>query len=78
MRCAKFVVRKQWFVASSDDMLVRCFNYNTRWPQREEEIEPVRVRRHEMAKSSDPGCFLGLSGMLNKPPRGCVAWLEDL
>jgi coatomer subunit beta' len=29
VRCAKFVVRQQWFVASSDDMVVRCFNYNT-------------------------------------------------
>ena len=58
MRCAKFVVRKQWFVASPDDMLVRCFNYNTRW-LREEEIEPVRVRRHD-GEELGPRLLLGL------------------
>ncbi|KAI9895490.1 hypothetical protein PsorP6_018754 [Peronosclerospora sorghi] len=29
VRNAKFVARKQWIVASSDDMQVRVFNYNT-------------------------------------------------
>ena len=29
VRCAKFVVRKQWFVAASDDMKLRFYNYNT-------------------------------------------------
>jgi coatomer subunit beta' len=29
VRCAKFIVRKQWFLAASDDMRVRVFNYNT-------------------------------------------------
>jgi len=29
VRCAKFVARKQWFLAASDDMHLRVFNYNT-------------------------------------------------
>ncbi len=29
VRCAKFVVRKQWIVAGTDDMKMRVFNYNT-------------------------------------------------
>jgi len=29
VRCAKFIVKKQFFAACSDDMLVRVFNYNT-------------------------------------------------
>jgi len=29
VRCAKFIVRKQWFIAGSDDMVMRVFNYNT-------------------------------------------------
>jgi len=29
VRCAKFIIRKQWFVAASDDMQLRVFNYNT-------------------------------------------------
>lgn len=29
VRCARFIVRKQWFVTASDDMHVRVFNYNT-------------------------------------------------
>ena len=29
MRCAKFVTRKQWIVAGSDDMHLRVYNYNT-------------------------------------------------
>ena len=29
VRCAKFITRKQWFVASSDDMRLRVYNYNT-------------------------------------------------
>ena len=28
-RCAKFIARKQWFIAASDDMHIRVFNYNT-------------------------------------------------
>ncbi len=28
-RCAKFIVRKQWVVAGSDDLQIRVFNYNT-------------------------------------------------
>ncbi|CAM9596798.1 unnamed protein product, partial [Heterosigma akashiwo] len=29
VRCAKWIPRKQWFVACSDDLKVRCYNYNT-------------------------------------------------
>lgn len=29
VRCAKFIVRKQWIVAATDDMKLRVFNYNT-------------------------------------------------
>jgi coatomer subunit beta' len=29
VRCARFIVRKQWIVAGTDDMKMRVFNYNT-------------------------------------------------
>lgn len=29
VRCARFIVRKQWFITASDDMHIRVFNYNT-------------------------------------------------
>ncbi len=29
VRCAKFIVRKQWVVAGTDDIKIRVFNYNT-------------------------------------------------
>ncbi len=29
VRCAKFLPRKQWMIAASDDMRVRAYNYNT-------------------------------------------------
>lgn len=29
VRCARFIVRKQWFVTASDDMHIRTYNYNT-------------------------------------------------
>jgi coatomer subunit beta' len=29
VRCAKFITRKQWFVAATDDMKLRAYNYNT-------------------------------------------------
>lgn len=35
VRCARFIVRKQWFITASDDMHIRVFNYNT--------MEKVRV-----------------------------------
>lgn len=37
VRCARFIVRKQWFVTGSDDMHMRVYNYNT--------MEKVRRRR---------------------------------
>ena len=29
VRCAKFIVRKQWIIAGTDDMHLRVYNYNT-------------------------------------------------
>lgn len=29
VRCVKFISRKNWFVAGSDDFQLRVFNYNT-------------------------------------------------
>jgi coatomer subunit beta' len=29
VRCAKFITRKQWFIAATDDMKLRVYNYNT-------------------------------------------------
>ena len=29
VRCAKFIVRKQWFIAATDDMYLRVYSYNT-------------------------------------------------
>ena len=29
VRCAKFITRKQWFIAGTDDLLLRVYNYNT-------------------------------------------------
>ena len=29
VRCARFISRKQWFVAGTDDMQLRVYNYNT-------------------------------------------------
>jgi len=29
VRSAKFIVRKSWFIAASDDMFLRVYNYNT-------------------------------------------------
>jgi len=29
VRCAKFVMRKQWIVTASDDMSIRVLNHNT-------------------------------------------------
>ena len=29
MRCVRFIPRKNWFIAGSDDFQLRVFNYNT-------------------------------------------------
>ena len=29
VRCSKFITRKQWFIAGTDDMYLRVYNYNT-------------------------------------------------
>ena len=51
VRSAKFVVRKQWFVTSSDDMYVRCFNYNTMEKIKEFEAHTDYIRYLEVHPS---------------------------
>ena len=29
VRCVRFIARKNWFLAGSDDFFLRCYNYNT-------------------------------------------------
>lgn len=29
VRCSKFISRRQWFIAGTDDMYLRVYNYNT-------------------------------------------------
>ena len=38
VRCARFIVRKQWFITASDDMHIRVFNYNTMEKVRKEQV----------------------------------------
>lgn len=44
VRCAKFIARKQWFIAASDDMRVRVFNYNTMEKVRDFEAHSDYIR----------------------------------
>jgi len=44
VRCAKFIARKQWFVAASDDMRVRIYNYNTMEKVKEIEAHADYIR----------------------------------
>ena len=46
VRCAKFIVRKSWFVAASDDMFLRVYNYNT--------MEKVKAWEAHMVGSRSP------------------------
>lgn len=48
VRCAKFVVRKQWIVAGSDDMFIRVFNYNTMEKIKEFEAHVDYIRSLEV------------------------------
>jgi len=51
VRCAKFIVRKQWFVAASDDMRLRVFNYNTMEKVKEFEAHADYIRSLEVHPS---------------------------
>jgi len=64
VRCAKFVARKQWFVAASDDMRFRIFNYNTMEKIKEFEAHADYIRCLEVhptlpyvLSSSDDMCI---------------------
>jgi coatomer subunit beta' len=48
VRCAKFVTRKQWFLAASDDMRMRCFNYITMEKLKEFEAHADLIRSLEV------------------------------
>jgi coatomer subunit beta' len=48
VRCAKFVVRKQWVVTGSDDMHMRVYNYNTMEKIREWEAHTDYIRYIEV------------------------------
>ena len=51
VRCAKFVCRKQWFLAASDDMRLRVFNYNTMEKVKEFEAHADYIRCLEVHPS---------------------------
>lgn len=44
VRCAKFIVRKQWIVAATDDMHLRVYNYNTMEKVKEWEAHTDYIR----------------------------------
>ena len=44
VRCAKFIARKNWFVAGSDDFQLRVFNYNTHEKVAAFEAHPDYIR----------------------------------
>jgi coatomer subunit beta' len=44
VRCAKFIPRKNWFVAGSDDYQLRVFNYNTHEKVAAFEAHPDYIR----------------------------------
>jgi coatomer subunit beta' len=48
VRCAKFLARKQWFLAASDDMRLRVFNYNTMEKVKEFEAHADYIRSLEV------------------------------
>jgi coatomer subunit beta' len=51
VRCAKFIARMQWFLAASDDMRVRVFNYNTMEKLKEFEAHADYIRSLEVHPS---------------------------
>jgi len=48
VRCAKFIVRKQWIIAATDDMKLRVFNYNTMDKVKEWEAHTDYIRYLEV------------------------------
>ena len=48
VRCAKFIARKQWFIAASDDMRLRVYNYNTMEKVKEFEAHQDYIRAVEI------------------------------
>lgn len=48
VRCAKFISRKQWFIAASDDMRLRVYNYNTMEKVKEFEAHADYIRSVEI------------------------------
>lgn len=44
VRCAKFITRKQWFIAGTDDMHLRVYNYNTMEKVKEWEAHTDYIR----------------------------------
>jgi coatomer subunit beta' len=44
VRCVKFIARKNWFVAGSDDFQLRVFNYNTHEKVASFEAHPDYIR----------------------------------
>ena len=48
VRCAKFIARKNWFVAGTDDMYLRVYNYNTMDKVREWEAHADYIRYVEI------------------------------
>ena len=48
MRCAKFIARKNWFVAGTDDMCLRVYNYNTMEKVRDWEAHADYIRYVEI------------------------------
>ena len=51
VRCARFIERKQWFIAASDDMKLRVFNYNTMEKVKEWEAHADYIRFLEIHPS---------------------------
>ena len=52
MRCAKFISRKQWFVAGTDDMQLRVYNYNTMDKVKEWEAHTDYIRYVEVSSAN--------------------------
>ena len=48
VRCAKFIIRKQWFIAATDDMQLRVYNFNTMEKVKEWEAHSDYIRYVEV------------------------------
>ncbi|CAN0382972.1 unnamed protein product [Ectocarpus sp. 13 AM-2016] len=68
VRCARFIVRKQWFITASDDMHIRVFNYNT--------MEKARGRLPTSTASAPSEIFMSAIYIFCPPhtPRQIQAW----